>query len=459
MPKRDDFIAYIKNIKGVWQNINEDEFKKIVDQSTEYGLSPAEAEKILIDEGLTVGGKYFEVLELSIDELKNLSETEAEERIKRTCKALFRSLRNSQNPRKQKQLREVSEARTILIDEGKLQQYIIEYKKDNTGDTDADDDDRNKRSSGENARTIIKFRNGDEATSISQLATLMEKNTSEATDFLYQDYLEQSLAGAGETPFAIAAKAVASHFSSDHTLGLMAMVAILREKIKFKRGGEAGTPQQLARLIDKNWEEAKTFLYNGFFEFWFEYSTKTKLASIANKITTTFPNDEDIGLEEFVQKLDPQIGKPKLQLNQTKVDFGIMDTKARKTIDIQITNRGRGFLYGNVQLTTGIPELQISDTEIRDEGVVSVQLDASQLLANKTHQTALVFNTNGGMMRLPVSCSVIPKAISDVNTKDADGNTSLHLAARAGDHKQVEMLLSHGAEVNAKGKWDSPPYT
>lgn len=45
----------------------------------------------------------------------------------------------------------------------------------------------------------------------------------------------------------------------------------------------------------------------------------------------------------------------------------------------------------------------------------------------------------------------------DVNTKDADGNTPLHLAAQEGDHKKVEALLKNGADVDAKGKNGNTP--
>jgi len=46
--------------------------------------------------------------------------------------------------------------------------------------------------SNEKARVLFKFPNGDEATNISQLATLMEKNYHDAINALYSGDLEQS---------------------------------------------------------------------------------------------------------------------------------------------------------------------------------------------------------------------------------------------------------------------------
>ena len=129
MSKRDEFKALMQINKRAMPNItNEARNVYLKAAKDDYGLTPEEAEKILKEVGITVGPSvnYFEVLGLSIDELKNLSETEAEKRIKDAYEPLFRSLRNSNNPRKRKQLDEVSEAKKVLIDEGKLQQYIAE---------------------------------------------------------------------------------------------------------------------------------------------------------------------------------------------------------------------------------------------------------------------------------------------------------------------------------------------
>ncbi len=45
----------------------------------------------------------------------------------------------------------------------------------------------------------------------------------------------------------------------------------------------------------------------------------------------------------------------------------------------------------------------------------------------------------------------------DVNARDRDGNTALHLAAKYGHAAIVEFLVSQGADVNAANKYDETP--
>ena len=234
----------------------------------------------------------------------------------------------------------------------------------------------------------------------------MEKNSREATDILYAGDLALGLAGAAETPFAAAARAVVTQFSSDHQTGLMAMLAILHGAVKMQKGNEACTPQSLARLIDQNWEQAKILLYNGFIGLWFQHTNQGNIASTVQKIVNTYRNDQDIGLEELVQRLDPQIGKPEPEVSQSEIDFGNMNSESQKTIQLRIKNVGRGFLHGDVRLASNMSGLQISNTEIQGDGVVTIKLDASALTVKQKHQTSLVVNTNGDPLKVPVSCYI-----------------------------------------------------
>jgi len=54
-------------------------------------------------------------------------------------------------------------------------------------------------------------------------------------------------------------------------------------------------------------------------------------------------------------------------------------------------------------------------------------------------------------VRLLVSAGV------DVNAKDKDGNTALHVAAGNGHAEIVELLIAKGADVNAQGYFGRTP--
>ena len=150
-------------------------------------------------------------------------------------------------------------------------------------------------------RPIVKFPNGDEATSIPELAILMEKNSIEAGAALYRGSIALSLDGAGELHLAQAAREVVSRYPKDRKLGLTALVQILEKKIQFK-GNKAGTPQQLARLIDQNWEDGKNLLYSGFIAFWLKYVNEEKLADTADRIINHYEEEKGRGFGVFCSK-------------------------------------------------------------------------------------------------------------------------------------------------------------
>ena len=187
------------------------------------------------------------------------------------------------------------EAKDILIDPQKRKEHIAELKPQEEGEPTRGDSSQ--------SRPIVKFPNGDEATSIPELARLMREHSEDAKDALYSGFIAQSLSGAGELRFFNAAQDVVQKYPDEQDGGLAAMVQILEEKIQYK-GSEAKTPQQLARLIDQNWEDGKDLLYSGFFALWLKYVNQEQLADTANKITRGFAKEQDKGLEFFVQRLD-----------------------------------------------------------------------------------------------------------------------------------------------------------
>ena len=255
-------------------------------------------------------------------------------------------------------------------------------------------------------RVIAKFPNGDEATSIPELALLMIVHFEFAKDALYRGSLATGLDGAGELHFANVAREAVQEYPDNQDVGLMALVQILEGKISFGTGGDAETPRELASLIDQNWEVGKKFLYNGFIAFWLKYVNEENLADTANRITNRYAEEKDMGLEFFVQRLDPHIGSPVPKTNHTSINFGTVDTETKKTIRLEIENTGRGFLYGDVELASEMSGFRVSSPPIRGRAVVTVELDASPLTVKRTHKTELIIKTNGGELTVPISCYV-----------------------------------------------------
>jgi len=434
MSKRDEFVALLNALKAASPTITDQQRKGLLRQATQdYGLSIDEAAQILKDSGLVVGElvNYFEVLGFSLDEFNGLSESEIARKIddahdKLRLASLNAGARKRPDGRTEDQWRDILiKARDTLKDATKRNEHLAALRHE---------DELTESPISGASRPIFKFPNGDEATSVPQLATLMEKNSRDATEALYRGYIEQSLGGAGEMHFADAAHTVVSQYSDDREMGLRAIVQILSGKIRFEKGGEASTPEQIAQLIDQNWEQGKTYLYNGFISIWLKYAQQERLADTANNIASRYSDDKDIGLEMFVQKLHPQIGQPKLEISHTEIDFGEVDAEriaqGGYTSQFTISNSGRGHLYGTVQSSEPWLEVDVENFSGNQVGV-KVTIVGLGLPAH------LEIQSNGGALRIPVHIAptlelgevgekdaLIPKAFEIMSTGDWEVRTS-----------------------------------
>ncbi len=467
MSKRDEFIAFIDDLKSVSATITEEQRKGLLRRAVQqHDLSVDDAVEILKAAALVIGEKenYFEVLGFSIEDFQNQNESTITSKVDAAHKKLYRESLNAggrvrPDGRTEEQWRAVlNQARDTLKNPQKRSEHIAVFQYDENSQTLEED-----------TRPIFKFPNGDEATTIQQLATLMEKNHLDAVEILYSGSLEQYFNEAGEMNFAKAAGTIISKFPDNQNMGFLAMVQILQGKLKFQiRGNEAETPHEITCLIDENWEQAKELLYNGFLDLWFEHTKKGQLANAAKNIINRYNTEQDIGLEEFVQYLNPKIEKPKLEVNHTHINFGEVHAETRKIMHLEIKNVNRGFLYGNVELTNKISGLNISPPNIRGDTVVIVELDTSLLISNKTHQTSLIINTSGGNLTVPISCNVAARTVGtlpnnyivdyiDVDARDNNGASPLHQAVSKKNTHQMLMLLQNGADINARdNKGDTP---
>jgi len=406
MPQRDEFAALLNALKAASPSITDEQRRGLLRQATrKYGLSVEEASQILKDSGLVVGEliNYFEVLGFSLDEFDGSSESAIASKVDVAYDKLYKAslsagARRRPDGRPEDQWRQdLIHARDTLKDASKRKEHLAALRQEK---------ELTEAPVSGVSRLFFKFPNGDEAMSITQLATLMEKNATDATKALYHDDIERGLGGAGEMLLADAARAVVSQYPREQEVGLRAIVQILRGKMQFDRGGEASTPPQIARLIDQNWEQGKTYLYNGFIALWLKYARQEGLADTAKKITSLYRDDKDIGLEMFAQKLDPQIGQPKLKTSHARLNFGKVDTETRKAVRLEIMNAGRGFLYGKVQLANGMAGVEISTNTIHGNTLVTVDLDTQTLTVKRTHKTDIVITTNGGILTVPIFCYV-----------------------------------------------------
>ena len=355
---------------------------------------------------------HFKVLELPFVAIRGRSESEIKERVNSAYTRLYaRTVGGHANIPRSDGLTNVEyqkrliQAKRTLLDPDKRREHIAELTQKRRKRTK-----RDPAPVSDGGGFIFRFAAGGEARTVPELATLMEKYFTDAADALYGHDLGRALGRVGEQRLAQAARAVVKKYPVDHDIGVEVMARILHGKMKFRRGEEAGTPQRLARLIDRNWEDAKTRLYTGFIALWLEFTGRRQLADAAKKVSEAYPGDDvqDIGLEMLVQELDPNIGHPIPKTSQTGIDFGKVDGDSRESTTFSIENdAGRGFLHGHIRMESEMPGLRISPDTILGGADVTVTLDTSLLAAKQFHETELVIEANGGRrLKMPISCYV-----------------------------------------------------
>ena len=128
MPNRNAFIAIIDTFKAASPAITKEQRIGLLRQATQqYGLSFEEAENLLKHSGLIVGDvvNYFEVLELSIQDLRNQTEAEIATRVDTAYHKHYRaSLTAGARPGESERRTTLNEARKILKDKEKRREHI-----------------------------------------------------------------------------------------------------------------------------------------------------------------------------------------------------------------------------------------------------------------------------------------------------------------------------------------------
>ena len=128
MPNRNAFIAIINAFKAASPAITKEQRIGLLRQATQqYGLSFEDAEQLLKSSGLVVGNvvNYFEVLELSVEELQNQTEAEIATRVDTAYHKLYRaSLIAGARPGEAERRTALNEARKILKDAEKRREHI-----------------------------------------------------------------------------------------------------------------------------------------------------------------------------------------------------------------------------------------------------------------------------------------------------------------------------------------------
>ena len=120
----------------------------------------------------------------------------------------------------------------------------------------------------------------------------------------------------------------------------------------FKSGHAASTVGELVWLLDAYGREGAGRLFAGDIERFLAALGETELARQAAQIRQRFGARQEQGLEAFIAATG-LLARPQLQVHPARLDFGTIKADGKKTIQLDISNIGRGHLSGMIRASLG----------------------------------------------------------------------------------------------------------
>jgi hypothetical protein len=219
----------------------------------------------------------------------------------------------------------------------------------------------------------------------------------------------------------------------------------------FPTGQACRNFDQLAVACQQNWPAAVDLLRQGFLASFLGGIGRADLALAAQE-AAKFP-DQDRGLDQLLAKLPSQVlESPRLRVEPTEVNLGIMAMGANHSLDIHLINQGMRLLYGSIVsdckwMTLGdAPGNAQKIFQYGGDGVIQVNIRGQHLRAgNKPLEGHLVVDSNGGSATITVRVEVPAKAFP--NGVLAGATTPRQIAEKAHVAPKESAPLFEGGAV------------
>ena len=204
----------------------------------------------------------------------------------------------------------------------------------------------------------------------------------------------------------------------------------------FADGAKARTASELALLFDTHTEEAKTYLFNGSLQSWLLQNGFANPARVAMGLVKSHSEQPDRALELLRRALYPTGTTnvlPRLEVEPDALNFGALDSGAKTTLDVRLKNVGPGLLWGTISVPpkarpgqsalafavkdilaggageaeASLPGLSVPPNWAGNDVELSLELDTARVAVG-AYSGHVLFETDAGAMRLPISYSVVP---------------------------------------------------
>lgn len=181
-----------------------------------------------------------------------------------------------------------------------------------------------------------------------------------------------------------------------------------------KSGYRASSIAELVRGCDSYWKEALNYFQGGHFENWLpSLGPEGQNLAAESRSLRAMHSDTSASLEAFLQKAAPTRSLPVLTALPDKLDFDLMRLGDSKVLSVRISNSGRGYLYGKIQVQpaewlNAQPEsfgCLAGETLMVDIEVHSAALSGSELGVDYSGSITLL--SNRGQVTIPASLKVV----------------------------------------------------
>jgi serine/threonine protein kinase len=158
---------------------------------------------------------------------------------------------------------------------------------------------------------------------------------------------------------------------------------------------------ELRYMLDSDPRESSSLLDRGEIEKFLESLGERDLAREAASIRVNYRTRKAQGLELLAQKCG--LERPNIEVGHREINFGAINPKGQKTVDIRLQNRGRGLLFGLVRA---------SHSAVKTKGAfegnqtrLSVIFDANRLPPG-VYQGQLEIDSSAGQTAIPFRARV-----------------------------------------------------
>ncbi|GEM_PF-1414780 len=218
------------------------------------------------------------------------------------------------------------------------------------------------------------------------------------------EWVRTCLAQAPEDRFADAGEALASLRAAVGE-GPPAHVAA---PLVFRTGREVRTLAQLVEGCDAERDDAIRLFRDGEIEAWLRRLGDAALARRAMELRESGRTSEE-ALETLVAATG-QAPPPRAELDPAEVVVEDLARAGDRRVRVYVTNRGRGWLSGDVEIPAGVRWVRPSATRFEGgRSAIELLLLTDGLEVGQSYATSVRFRTNGGDLELPVRVHVVPR--------------------------------------------------